>query len=276
MSSAGRTGTCQMRAFIDDPDNVHIANIVHSNAGAQQFGFRAALVRGTTVYGWAVPAIVQALGTEWLESGWSAIGFRAPVHPGDDLTSRVSEGEGGACGLIVSNQDGVRCAAGSMSLGPAPWLSELRSSLRRTAEPKPASVPALTLESAPVGRDLRPLGARMGEDEARGFAVEELGESDPLWVGSRPRIHPAWLAFRVWPLLRQSVGLGPLLHTQSRVQHLAPAYAGQTVTTTGRLVEAYERKGHHYAVVDGAVLAESGEELARFRHTFIFRIGPLG
>lgn len=276
MTSAGRSGASQVRAFIDDPDNTNIANIVHSNAGAQQFGFRAALVRGTTVYGWAVPAIMQALGVEWLENGWSAIGFRKPVHPGDDLTSQVREREEGACDLIVSNQDGERCAAGSVGLGHAPWLSELRSPLRRTTEPKPASVPALTLENAPAGRDLRPLGERIGEEEARCFAREELGESDPLWVGPRPRIHPAWLAFRVWPLLRHTVGLGPLLHTQSRIQHLAPAFAGQTVTTTGHMVEAYERKGHHYAVVDGAVLAEAGEELARFRHTFIFRIGPLG
>lgn len=267
---------CQVRAFIDDPDNVNIANIVHSNAGAQQFGFRAALVRGTTVYGWAVPAIVQALGVEWLESGWSAIGFRKPVHPGDDLTSRVSEREDGTCDLVVSNQDGERCAAGSVGLGQAPWLSELRLPVRRTAEPKPGNVPALTLESAPVGRDLRPLGERISEEDARGFAREELAESDPLWVGPTPRVHPAWLAFRVWPLLRHSVGLGPLLHTQSRIQHLARALAGQTVTSTGHFVEAYERKGYHYAVVDGAVLAEKGEELARFRHTFIFRIGPQG
>ena len=210
MTSARRSGTSQVRAFIDDPDNINIANIVHSNAGARQFGFRAALVVGTTVYGWAVPAILRALGTEWLENGWSAIGFRKPVHPGDDLTTRVSEREDGACDLVVSNQDGENCAVGSVGLGHAPWLSELRSPLRRTPEPKPERVPALTLENAPVGRDLRPLAERISEEDAIHFVREELRGSDPLRVGPTPRLHPAWIAFRVWPLLRHSAGLGQI------------------------------------------------------------------
>jgi hypothetical protein len=42
----------------------------------------------------------------------------------------------------------------------------------------------------------------------------------------------------------------------------------------GRFVEAYERNGHHYAVVDGLVTTLAGAPIARLRHTTIFRIRP--
>jgi hypothetical protein len=42
----------------------------------------------------------------------------------------------------------------------------------------------------------------------------------------------------------------------------------------GRFLQAYEQKGHHVAELDGSLLAEDGEELARLRHTTIFRIRP--
>lgn len=62
------------------------------------------------------------------------------------------------------------------------------------------------------------------------------------------------------------------MHTRSRVQHLAPAYAGQTVVSAARMVEAYERNGHHFGVFDCLVLGDGGVLLAHIRHTTIFRI----
>ena len=76
------------------------------------------------------------------------------------------------------------------------------------------------------------------------------------------------------PLLKHSFDYGPSIHIRSQVQHLAPAAAGQAFTMVGRFLSAYEQNGHHVAELDGSLLAENGQELARMRHTTIFRIRP--
>ena len=76
-------------AFLDGEDSIEIDNIIHSTEGAAQFGFSGALVGGVTVYSWAVPALIEALGEEWLDSGWIDFRLRRPVYPGDEITTRV-------------------------------------------------------------------------------------------------------------------------------------------------------------------------------------------
>ena len=76
-------------AFLDGPDTPGIANPIHSTAGAATYGFKGALVGGATVFGWATPLILDALGTEWLENGWASISFRRPTYPGEDLAISI-------------------------------------------------------------------------------------------------------------------------------------------------------------------------------------------
>ena len=270
-----RTVEVSTTAFLDDADNMNIPNIVHSNEGARRFGFRAAIIAGTTVYGWAVPALLQLFGTAWLDNGWHDLRFRRPVYPGDEITTRIAERDGGAFDLTILDPGGQGAVVGQVGLGPAPWLSELHDSARRTAEPQLERVPELTIENAPVGQDLRPLATPVTADDASRYAREIQKDLDPLWTGTRPRLHPGWIAYRMWPFIRHSVRLGPIIHTRSQIQHLAPALSDQTLTTTGHFVEAYERKGHHYFVTDGCITGEDGTDLARFRHTTIFKIGSL-
>ena len=117
----------RITAFMEDPDNMNIGNIIHANAGAQQFGYRAALVGGATVYGWAIPAVIQPLGTGWLENGWAEVSFRKPTYPGDEMAAIVSERGDGVYNLVVVNQDGEVCVSGQFGLGRAAWLGDLQS-----------------------------------------------------------------------------------------------------------------------------------------------------
>jgi hypothetical protein len=272
MTTTRRFGEHHITAFMEDPDNMNIGNIIHANGGAQQYGYKAALVGGVTVYGWTIPAVLQALGPRWLDDGWIDVSFRHPTYPGDEMTATVSEQDGGVCELKMINQDGVACLIGELGLGRAPWLDDLRVPLRRTAEPRPGEVPQLTLGVAPVGKDLRPMAVPLTAAEARTFALERERDHDALFTGERPRLHPGWLAGRMTPLIHHSYNYGPAIHARSHIQSLAPAYAGQTVTVAGHFRDAYERKGHHYAVVDGLILGEDGGELARIRHTTIFEV----
>ena len=82
-------GTVEMvvDAFLDNEDNDDIINPIHSTGFARRHGFRGPLVGGVTVWGWAVPAILEAAGEGWLDRGWSGFRFRHPTYsrrPHDD------------------------------------------------------------------------------------------------------------------------------------------------------------------------------------------------
>jgi len=109
-------------------------------------------------------------------------------------------------------------------------------------------------------------------EDARAYAAEKQRDNSPLWTDEGGRIHPGWIAARMTPLIHHSYDYGPAIHARSQIQNLSPALIGQSVTVAGHFLEQYERKGHHYAVVDGVILSESGEELAHLRHTTIFQV----
>lgn len=259
-------------AFLDGEDSPDILNPIHSTEVATQYGFRAALVGGVTTYGWMAPAVLEALGERWLEDGWADVSFRRPIFPGDELVARVEPGDDGAWQAAMINEDGERCIAGTVGLGKAPWLDELVLPARREAEERPAMLPALTMENAPLGQDLRPLAVPLSREDAATWMRDKQHDDSAFWTGPGGRIHPGWIAGRMTPLLHHSYDYGPSIHTRSQVQHLAPAIIGQTPVFAGRFRETFERKGHRYAVVDGVMLGEDGRELARLRHTTIFQV----
>lgn len=262
-------------AFLDNEDSADIVNPIHATEYARRYGFRGPLVGGVTVWGWSVPAILEAAGDEWLDRGWAEYAFLRPTYPGDRIAVRAARAEDGA-GMSVSmtNQDGVVCVAGSVGLGDAAWLGDLRLPARTQPEPAPDPLPPLLLETAPIDADLVPMSLSMSVAGAVAYAHESQRTEDLRFAGEAPRLHPGWLAGRAEDLLRHNFAIPASMHTRSRVQHLAPALAGQRITVAGRFVEAYERRRHHFGVLDCLVLGEDGAPLAAMRHTTIFRIAP--
>ncbi len=262
----------RLTATMADPDDMDQVNVIHANSGAREFGYRAALLGGVIVYGWAIPPVLDALGVRWLDEGWADVSFRRPVYPGDEITAAVTRGEDAEWSLVIANGAGEACVTGTFGMGNAPWLSELRMPADVQPQPRPNILPRLELATAPIGRDLRAMAVPIPEEEARRFALEEENDDDPLWSGARPLVHPGWMAGRMTRLLHHSFDYGPSIHARSQLQNLARAEAGQALTVAGVLVDAYERKGHHYAVADGLVLSEDGRQLCRMRHTTVFQV----
>lgn len=276
MTAEPRTAERRITAFMENPDAPRPENPIHSTAGGTQYGYRAALVGGVTVYGWAAPAIMEALGERWLERGWCEVAFRRPVYPGDEMTARLTEQPDGTFAFEMTNEDAASCLVGVAGLGDAPWLGGMLTPERLEAEPRPESLPQLTLDNAPVDEDLRPQAVELTVEQARRYATEQEADDDPLFQGERPRIHPGWIAARMSPFLHHTFDYAPSIHAKSHIQHLAPAYAGQTLTIAGRGVEVFERKGHQYIVADGLISGEDGTRLARVRHTTIFNVAKRG
>jgi hypothetical protein len=276
MTTTRRSAEHRVTAFLDGPDSKDIGNVIHSTDGAKEYGYTAALVGGVTVYGWATPSIVEALGEAWLEHGWAEIAFRHPTYPGDELTVRVEPGDGDTWSLRMTKPDGIDAVAGTLGRGDAAWLGGLHDTARRTAEARPPTLPRLTMDVAPVGRDLRPMAVSASVEEMREYALGKQRSTDPRFVGERPLIHPGFIAARMTPLLHHSYDYGPAIHARSHIQHVARAESGQTITVAGHFVETYERKGHHYGVIDGTILAADGRLLTRIRHTTIYEVAKRG
>tara|TARA_Y100000310_G_C20671251_1_gene810434 strand:- start:1676 stop:2521 length:846 start_codon:yes stop_codon:yes gene_type:complete len=264
--------TRQMTAFMHDPDAPRPGNPIHSTDGGREYGYKAALIGGVNVYGWATPVILEALGTTWLRNGWIEVAFRRPTYPGDEMTVHILAGSGEEFVLQMDNEEGQHCLLGTLGLGTAPWFDDLHAPAFMPGEELPASLPQLSMANAPVDRDLRPRTVHLSSIEASDFSARMQADANPLYHGDKPLIHPAWLAGQMTRLLHHSYDYGPAIHAKSQIQNLAPAHAGQTLTVTGHCHEVYERKGHHYIVNDGAIWSQPGEELVRLRHTAIFQV----
>ena len=265
----------EIEAYLPNEDSAEISNPIHSTEVAASFGFRGALIGGVTVWGWATPAILEAIGDGWLSRGWAEFAFRQPTYPGDTLRIVVepaSGDESSAWSVTMTNQDGVDCVRGTVGLGDAEWLDEFTTPELMTAAPSPDPKPPLVIDTAPVGEDWLPLAVDATADLAREFAREQQHLADQRFVGETPLLHPAWTAGWAEALMRHNVTIPSSMHTRSRVQHLAPIPAGQTVTGGAHFLEAYERRAHHFANYDVLVRGEDGSDLARLRHWTVFRI----
>ena len=251
-----------------DPPQLGIANPIHAEDGADSAGYAGALVAGVRTYGWVAEAVVEALGAGWLDNGWADVTLRRPLSAGDVVT--ITVGPGGSVRAAVGERVVLD---GTVGLGTAAWAGEIDPPEPGTALDPPPLRPTYTIDTAPVGEPLRPLGAYVSRDAASRIALDELGQTDS--GVPEGRLHPWFLAARMAPLTRHNFTYGPTIHVRTQIQHRGPAPAEQEVVVGARIVQVYERKDHWYQVLDGLVVGDGGAEgcaeLARIRHHSIFR-----
>lgn len=259
-------------AFLDGPDRADISNPIHSTEGANAYGFKAPLVGGVTVYGWCVPPILEVLGEDWLERGWADIRFRRPVYPGDVVTARVAVSTEGDCELSLASEGGEVCIAGRLGLGDGPWHGQFAEPVAGEPLPVLESPPELTLATAPVDAELRPMAVPFSAEDASAYASGHQRDEHPRWHGASPIVHPGWLAARMTPLLKHSFWYGPAIHVRSEIEHRGVLRAPCVAVVSGRMGAAYEKNGHSQAEVAGAITDEGGRTIAVIRHTTIFAI----
>jgi hypothetical protein len=264
----------QFTATMEDPDDPEMfeRNRIHTTAGAQEYGFQGAFVGGVTLYAWCVPTIVAALGEQWLDRGWVNVRFRRPTYPGTVVTVRVTPQDDGASAFAAIKDDGEASIVGEVGLGDAPWLGELTTTPFAPPEPDGGPRPFLTLEDAPIGARLNSYqyGPNTPPAETTGATLAEIINLD---TSAGPVLHPAVVARQMIALLMRSYDYGhPAIHVSSHIQNFARIPAGQDVVACGTFANAYERNGHHQAVLDADLYSLDGGRLARLRHVNIFKV----
>jgi hypothetical protein len=253
------------------PDQ-HLAAVIAAS-GRSTVTYREGVVSSFQAYGWTTNIFVDLLGVQWLDHGWVDLALKKATYEGETIEVSIATRKGGK--FEVTNQKDV-CLKGDMGLGQAPWLNNIRHTRLTRTLPSPEPLAILSLELAPLKRNLIPMTVSLSVADNEHYIKNQLGELLPIYQGEGGRCHPAWLAGRLTDLLHHSYNYGPAIHTHSKIQNLAPALAGQTFTVTGYCHDAYERNGHHYIENDGSIWAEDGTEVCRLRHTAIFKLKESG
>ena len=265
-------------AYLDNDDSPDITNPIHSTEVAKSYGFDGPLVGGVTVWGWATDTILAALGEGWLEGGWAEYSFRQPTFPGATLIvrARLNEGSSAASWTVeMINQSEEVCVSGMVGLGKAEWLDELVKPRSMGPTSEPGNKRPLTLENADIGKDWSAMELDFSEETSAEFIAQKQRTDNPLFTDKNAVAHPSWTAGWAEILLRHNFAIPSSMHTRSRVQHHRKIPVGTSVIGGAHLIDAYERKAHHFANYDVLLVDGEGVELAQLRHWTIFKIATV-
>jgi acyl dehydratase len=228
-------------------------NRIHDDRVAAEYGFRGGLVPGVTIYGYLASAAIGHLGLEWLDRGAMDVRFLQPFYEGEEVEISITDQEQGR----------IKVEAGPQASATA-WLLDTPPS---SDYPPKQSIGERSLASP---ENIRP-GIILGTIE-KTLDLSQSGMSAPLdaFIAPERFAHPAILLALANEILLQNFILGPWIHSSSEVRNASPVRDGQRLEVRGKIVDAYERKGHEFVVLDVAILA--GDMLVtRVRHTAIWK-----
>jgi len=244
-------------------------NKIHDDAVARRFGFGGGLVPGVTLYGYLTRPVVEHFGAEWLERGTMEVRFDSPVYDGQQVTVGAEEAGPAELALELRNPDGVVCSRGRARLPEAPAPTPDPAGYPVVEAPDPERRPPADETSLAPGTALATLWA--GAHAANAGPLLDL-LADPLAVYTeRALAHPGHLILAANGILTASVRLGPWIHVGSAVTNFTSVGDGALVETRARVADRFERKGHHFVVLDVIWLAE-GRVAMHAAHTAIYRL----
>lgn len=221
----------------------HARNPIHTDAGAQAAGFRAALVAGVTVYAYLTHVPAACWGRAWIAGGTAEVSFRAPIVDGDpvDCAPRM---DGDALVVDAVVEDEVRATA---TFGEP------------DGTPPPAHRPgeALTPTEVDLVGQWDAYGQRAGDDLAV-YAADGI-------------VHPA-----VWPALANDVFHAQLvegswIHTRSLIRHHTVAPVGARALVTATVHDRFETRAGERAVADVTISVDD-QPVATLEHEAIVRL----
>jgi hypothetical protein len=214
--------------------------------------------------------IVQQFGADWLTRGTARVTLAKPFYQDDEVVvsatvTAASESEL-SFAIRSTNVDGVACGVGSATLpalaAPPPAIDAV-----------PAGAPA---ERIPVGWDVVRVGEALPVLNETISQVEHetycRAHSDDLalYRGPQGYIHPGWMLQRCNRIFSNRFILNPWIHVGSDIAMYRPCRVGDQLEVRGITIDKFERKGHHFAVLDILILA-NGEVAQRVKHTAIFQ-----
>lgn len=251
--------------------NPRYAGSIHDRETARRFGYRAALVPGAFIYGYMSRLAVEHWGKIWLRQGTIHSHSRRPVYDGDELRLSVSalreEPEGQAADVVVHDPAGQEVATGGLGLPrrppPAPDLAAY------PVLPIPVPPPAVTAGALTAGMPLSSVNEVM-DAEAHRVSLRDFGEVWPGYVNEEI-VHPGLLLrLSLRDAIESFHAPTPGVYVAAFAQHFGIAHVGDRLATSGRITDAYERKGNHYFESEQLLIADGARPVALFRRRSIY------
>jgi hypothetical protein len=243
-------------------------NRIHADDVAQRYGFEGGLVPGVTVYGYACPALVEALGPAWVDRGTAHMRFVAPCYEGDELVVTVQTAPPPPFEVGVSTGE-RKCVVGSAALADSGPGGVDFPAIPAAPAPAPDDRPGPDEEFFVAGRVLG--SVMMATDQATVDAYL-TGIGEPLTTYAVDGVvHPGHLLGGANRVLTANVVLPTWLHVESDVEHRRAITVGQEVEVRARIDEVFERRGHQFVRLDVAWMS-GGDAVAVARHTAIWRL----
>jgi hypothetical protein len=226
-------------------------NRIHNDRVAAEYGFRGGLVPGVTVYGYLAAAAIDRLGPDWLHRGAMEVRFFEPYYDGDEVAVTVADLPDGK--IQVESKPCATAAA---------WIDNA---------PPPDFPPEQVSIQENASRESMKPGTILGSFE-KTLDLSQPGLSAPLdaFVGQERFAQPAIILGLANELLMRNYALGPWIHASSEVRNYSAVRDGELVQVRGKIIDAYERKGHEFVVLDVAILSR-GAPVTRVRHTAIWK-----
>jgi hypothetical protein len=248
-------------------------NLICDDTHAQRHGYRAGLVPGVSIYAYMSRSLLEFLGRDWLEHGFTEVTFHHPTYEGEEIrvTGQLCSvtKEGTICiDYHAENPQGITCGTGIATLPahapqPEPTLDDYPAGQSRLKRP-------LSLQSLKVGEHLTAVTSEFRRNTHWEYCEKTVRDHHPIY---RELVHPGWLLSQGDLILTSNYDLPPWIHVSSAVQNYHAQEQECTVETRGRVLEKFESRGDHYIVVGVAIFA-GPRCLTTVRHTAIFRIAP--
>jgi hypothetical protein len=253
------------------------ANRIHDDTVARTLGYAGGLVAGTTVYAYLTVPLVSAWGLEWLGRGTATLHLRRPIYDGDEVivTSRLLGHSGGDVAVeiaaeLTATARGEHAASlvAGLAWGAPPIAPDAAAyPARSLPEPRPPATAAVLAELGSLGAPELVLDEATVADYAR-----EVDDPLDLYRDPAGLAHPGLLLQQANRALSENVALGPWIHAASDVACLGLARVGDRLTTRGRVLRVFERKGQQFVELDVLVVADEVRPVMHVRHTAIYAL----
>lgn len=248
---------------------------IHDDASAGTYGFRSALVPGPILCSYLSHLFAEAWGERWLRHGTMTQHSRRPVYEGQTLVATadpiISDATGLQVAVVLRNAEGeeVARATGGLpaEIAAPPDLAAFPHRAYRV--PAPAIVAGGHRPGDPYGSQPVVYTAATHLDY-----LDKAGETLDLY--RRDGIaHPGFLLnLTMRDAIASYVKPTPGVHVNVTARHFSLAHVGDTLSTSGHVVQVYEKKGHHYAESEQLVVANGTRPIALFRRTSIYALRP--
>lgn len=253
-------------------------NLIHDDATARRYGFRGALVPGTTVYAYLTRPLVFTLGAAWLARGTAHVRFLRPVLEGEEVivTGEITgrDASGLSATLRATTPASGECAVLDVTV-PAGTPTPVNTALYRAA-PLPVERPPVSREVL-LGLDVLGTPEATYDEKRASDYLDAVGDDLAVYRGPDGWVHPAFFLTQANRALDRNVRISPWIHVASRVRHLGGARIGEHLATRGRLRSLFEKKGRELVELDLLIVAgQAARPVAHVLHTAIWKLPEAG